>query len=181
MTFRKSGAVLLARVFLPAVLSGSFVVASFVIPVLGEAFRTALLVGAAAPFLWLLWRFEDWRNDRFTVSGGYILDLDRKPLGKSETRNQVELTAIQNIRTEQRGIFSFLFRYGDVLIVTAGGAADAVFESVARPWKVQEQLFRHREEALVRKDERSRARRREEILAFAEAARQAESPLPIPG
>jgi hypothetical protein len=178
---RRRVAVLLAKIIFPGLLTGLFVTASVFLPDSRVVLRVPLLAGSVVPLLWLLWRFEDWRNDRFMVSGGYLLDLDRKPLGKSETRNQVELTAIQNIRTEQRGIFSFLFRYGNVIIVTAGGASDAVFESVARPWKVQEILFRLREDALAQQEEISRSRRREEILTFAEAARQAGSPLPIPG
>ena len=170
--FRKSPAVLLGRLTLPFL--------TLLIPVLGSGMLSGLLnisssaifLTALIPFLWLLYRFEDWRNDIFRISGGYVIDLYRKPLGLKESRRQVELASVQNIKTEQKGLLPFLFRYGDVILVTAGGAADTVFLKVARPWKVQETLFLHRENDLRRREKASRDQRKEDFVKFAEALDQ---------
>jgi membrane protein YdbS with pleckstrin-like domain len=170
--FRKSLAVLVGKLLLPLLVG--------LIPVLGVDVIAGLLPLPGAliysltiiPILWALYRFEDWRNDSYLVSGGYAVDLYRKPLGLKESRRQVELASVQNIRTEQRGLLPFLFRYGDVILVTAGGAADTVFEHVSRPWMVQEALFRYREEDLRRREVAARNQRKDDLTRFAEALDQ---------
>ncbi len=170
--FRKSPAVLSGRLVLPVLIA--------LIPILGVDIFTGLLsipgeyilASSILPILWALYRFEDWRNDIFQVTGGYAVDLYRKPLGLKESRRQVELVSVQNIRTEQKGLMPFLFRFGDVILVTAGGAADTVFQNVSRPWKVQKTLFRYREEELRRRDTALREQRKEDLTRFAEALDQ---------
>jgi len=170
--FRKSPAVLFGRLLLPVFLA--------LIPVLGGILfsdvlpvsRNIVFSLASVPLFWALYRFEDWRNDSFQVSGGYVIDLYRKPLGLKETRRQVELVSVQNIRTEQKGLIPFLFRFGDVILVTAGGAADTVFRSVSRPWKVQETLFHYREKELGKRDLARREQQKEDFIRFTEALDQ---------
>ena len=170
--FRKSLAVLFGRLILPVLIA--------LIPILGVDIFAGLLPlpnkliisFALLPVLWALYRFEDWRNDRFLVSGGYVVDLYRKPLGLKESRRQVELASVQNIRTEQKGLMPFLFRFGDVILVTTGGAADTVFKNVSRPWKVQETLFRYREEDIRRREVSRREQRKDDLTRFAEALDQ---------
>jgi len=170
--FRKSPVVLLGRLLLPVLIA--------LIPVLGGILfsgilpvsRNIVFTLASVPLLWALYRFEDWRNDSFQVSGGYVIDLYRKPLGLKESRRQVELVSVQNIRTEQKGLMPFLFRYGDVILVTAGGAADTVFLSVSRPWKVQETLFHYREKELRNRDLARREQQKDDFIRFTEALDQ---------
>ncbi len=172
MQFRKSSAVLLGRLILPLLIS--------FIPILGVRMLSELLsisgiyiiTLSLLPLLWALYRFEDWRNDSYQVTGGYAVDLYRKPLGLKESRRQVELASVQNIRTEQKGLIPFLFRYGDVILVTAGGAADTVFKSVSKPWRVQESLFSYREADLRRRELSSREQRKDDFVRFAEALDQ---------
>jgi len=172
LRYRKSPAVLLGRLILPILIT--------FIPILGIKMLSEILslsgiyilALSIPPLLWALYRFEDWRNDSFQVSGGYAVDLYRKPLGLKESRRQVELSSVQNIRTEQKGLIPFLFRYGDVILVTAGGAADTVFKSVSKPWRVQESLFSHREADLRRRELSSREQRKDDFVRFAEALDQ---------
>lgn len=172
LRFRKSPMVLVGRLLLPvsaaaAVAGGAGIVASLVgFP--GNWIRLA----AVPPILWALYRLEDWRNDSFGIIDGYAVDLYRKPLGLKESRRQVALSSIQNIRTEQNGFLPFLFRYGNVILVTAGGAADTVFENVARPWRIQRTLFRCREEDRRRREELERDSRHDDLMRFAEALDQ---------
>ena len=170
--FHKSPAVLLGRLTLPLLTLLIPVLSSGMLSSLLNISSAAILSTALIPFLWLLYRFEDWRNDIFRISGGYVIDLYRKPLGLKESRRQVELASVQNIKTEQKGLLPFLFRYGDVILVTAGGAADTVFLKVSRPWKVQETLFLHRENDLRRREKASRDQRKEDFVKFAEALDQ---------
>lgn len=170
--FRKSLFVLFGRLFLPLL--------TMLIPILGADILISMLpisritaMGMALiPGLWALYRYEDWRNDIFTISGNYVIDIYRKPLGLKETRKQVDINSIQNIRTEQKGPAALLFRYGDVILVTVGGASDAIFSNVSRPWKVQETLFRHRENLRRQREEADRNNRKEELIRFAEALEQ---------
>ena len=174
--FRKSLAVLTARLFLPVLL--------MLLPLIAADSLAALFPGtegpspglirlaALLPLFWAWYVFEDWRNDSFRVSGGYAVDLYRKPLGLKESRSQVDLASVQNIRTEQKGPFPVLFRFGDVVLVTAGGASDTVFRNVSRPWMVQQTLFQAREEGLRRLEESRMEERREDFLRFAEALDQ---------
>jgi hypothetical protein len=170
--FRKSPMVLVGRLLLPisiaaAVTAGAGIAAPLV-PIPAYWIRLA----AVLPFLWALYRLEDWRNDSFGIADGYAVDLYRKPLGQKESRRQVALSSIQNIRTEQNGFLPFLSRYGNVILVTAGGAADTVFENVARPWRIQGALFRHREDDRRRREEMERESRKDDLIRFAEALDQ---------
>ncbi len=172
MRFHKSPAVLIGRLILPLLVT--------LIPILGVGMISDMfsisgvytITISLLPLLWALYRFEDWRNDLYQVAGGYAIDLYRKPLGLKESRRQVELASVQNIRTEQKGLIPFLFRFGDVILVTAGGAADTVFKSVSKPWRVQESLFSYREANLRRRELSSREQRKDDFVRFAEALDQ---------
>ena len=170
--FRKSPAVLFGRLILPLLCTSVPVFAAGMLAEMTGKPAGLFRLAAVLPLFWFWYVFEDWRNDSFHVAGGYAVDLYRKPLGLKQSRSQVDLASVQNIRTEQKGFFSFLFRYGDVILVTAGGASDTVFQNVSRPWTVQETLFRSREEALKQKADREIAERKDELLRFAEAMEQ---------
>ena len=170
--FRKSVFVLIRRLLLPLLTAFIPLLGADIIVELLSLTRRIALGMSLVPGLWFLYRLEDWRNDSYRITGGYAVEVYRKPLGLKETRRQVELTAVQNIRTEQNGLSASLFRYGDVILVTAGGASDAVFSGVSRPWKVQETLFRYRERELRRKERARRESRKDELVRFAQAVSQ---------
>ena len=95
---------------------------------------------------WLLWEVEDWRNDTFELTAKYIYDIDRLPLGFSENRKQAELSNVENVRTDQKGILQYVFNYGNVHIETAGSENYIVFENVIAPRKVQSEIFKRRDQ-----------------------------------
>ena len=169
---RKSPFVLVARLLSPLLATAAVLLAAGYAGTLMEVDRRFTAAAALIPVVWALYRFEDWRNDSFRITGGYVMDLYRKPLGLKESRRQVDLASVQNIRTEQKGLASFLFRYGNVVLVTAGGAADTVLADVARPWRIQELLFRRREQELRRRSESDRSRAKDDLARFAEALDQ---------
>lgn len=137
---RKSPVILLGHVLLPVALGVFLVLAG-----LHFALLTPLLI-------WIAYRFEVWRSDFFLASRGYITRVHRRLFGRSVLRHQIEVTSLQNIRTEQRGILSLVFGYGDVILVTTGGAANITLKSVSNPQKVQEVFFRYRDDERQRRE-----------------------------
>ncbi|MEM9776825.1 MAG: cyclic nucleotide-binding domain-containing protein [Chloroflexota bacterium] len=95
---------------------------------------------------WAIWTFADWQNDTFQVTNQYIYDIDRLPLGLSESRKQAELNRIENVRTEKDGILPTLFNFGAVHVETAGAENNIVFENVKDPDAVQAAIFKKRQE-----------------------------------
>lgn len=168
--FRKSLAVLAGKLALPIVLVALlFVTMHFhLLPLKPPIVLTAALMILS----WCLYRWGAWRNDQFILSGGNVIDLYKKPLGLMETRRQIELASVRNIRTEQKGLLAFLFRFGNVVLTTNGEGADSVLAHVSRPWKVQEALYRRREEHIRHVESARREQNNEEITRFAEALDQ---------
>ncbi|MDA3811384.1 MAG: hypothetical protein PF518_13760 [Spirochaetaceae bacterium] len=135
--------------------------------------RGALFTLPAIPFFFiLLWRIQDWRNDLYKVSQGKIIDINKKPFGKSESNNLADIGFVTNVRSERKGILQYLFNYGDVLIETAGG--NICFETVAAPLVVQAKLLELREQWKERENKKKRERQFQDFLVYSEIYKQAE-------
>lgn len=136
-----------------------------------------LFLGVLVVFLvllgWFVWRFEDWRNDTFQVSDRYVVDIDRRPFGFGESRKQAELGNVQNVNADKPNILATLFNYGDVLIETAGAAANITFESVADPNQVQSDIFQRRDEFRHRQRVQEGERQRKEYAVLLDVYQQA--------
>jgi len=169
--FRKSVFILLRQIFLP--------LAIFLLPLTAWALKFfppqwnwILGLLSLAPALLVLYRWEDWRNDIFLVDQGKIYDIDRKPLGKEMTRRQTELGYIENITARQNGFFHWLFNAGEVKMILPGSSDDFIFEDVADPWMVQDQLLIMREQEKQRAEDAKRDQRQKELLALADLLSQ---------
>ncbi len=99
-----------------------------------------------ANLFWFWWEFEDWHNDTFQITKQYIYDIDRLPLGLSESRKQAELNRIENVRTEKDGLLPTIFNFGAVHVETAGAENNIIFENVKDPDAVQQAIFKKRGE-----------------------------------
>ena len=106
--------------------------------------------------LLILYRIVDWANDLYRVDGGLLLDVNRKPLGKEKTRRQAELSAIQNVMAEQKGLWANLFDFGDIRIVVPGSGGGILWEGMKNPVKVQERILRERRAWLDEAEEKER-------------------------
>lgn len=115
---------------------------------------------------WVLWRYEDWRNDIFQMTPSHIVDIDRLPLGFRESRRQAALEQIQNINVDIPNAWARLFNYGNVVIETAGPAGDLTFEWVVRPRSVQAEVFQHIEAMRAKQREEEREQRRAELAKW---------------
>jgi uncharacterized membrane protein YdbT with pleckstrin-like domain len=129
---------------------------------------------------WLIWRFEDWRNDTFQVDDRYVIDIDRRPFGFGESRKQAELGNVQNVNADKPNILATIFNYGNVLVETAGAAANITFESVADPNQVQSDIFQRRDEFRQRQRVAEGDRQRKEYAVLLDVYQQAREQGRIP-
>ena len=145
VTWHKHPFVLLKTVSIPSIV----LVVAFLVGILGATARwesfdslvLALFVIWCLDLFWLLWRYEDWRNDIFQMTDSHIIDIDRLPLGLRESRRQAALEQIQNINIDIPNIWARIFNYGNVVIETAGATGDLIFEWVMRPRAIQAEIF----------------------------------------
>ncbi|MBB6482606.1 hypothetical protein [Spirochaeta isovalerica] len=167
--FRKSGIYLFFSIWWQILAIGSV---SFLIWLFRDSGGTYLLLTLIPFIAIMLWRVQDWRNDLYKVAGGKIIDINRKPFGKSETSNLADIGFVTNVKAEKKGFLRYLFNYGDVEIETAGGKL--VFETVADPVSVQRTLLQQRELWKEEDFKKERDRQFNDFLVYSEIYKQAE-------
>ena len=136
-----------------------------------------MILAVSSPFIlltlfWLLWRYEDWRNDMFQLTERDVIDIDRKPFGFGESRKQAPISNIQNVTAERPGFFATIFDYGNVHIETAGAEAEIVFDKIPRPSKVLSDIFRRLDENREREHRKNGDTRREEYAILLDVYKQ---------
>jgi len=138
--------------FLPAMLS-TFVM--LLIPIfvfiglkisgisLGE-FKVITTLGASCYLLFVLAffiaAFIDYYLDISIVTDKRIIDIDQRGLFNRAVSEQ-SLIRVQDATARKRGIFQTFFRYGDVLVQTAGEAPNFEFECVPRPYEAAQKIM----------------------------------------
>lgn len=170
VTWHKHPFVLIKAIAIPSlILLATLLVgvfwATFSWPSFGTVVLILFVVWCLGLF-WFLWRYEDWRNEIFQMTGSHIVDIDRLPLGFRESRRQAALEQIQNINVDIPNIWARLFNYGNVVIETAGAAGDLTFEWVMRPRSVQAEIFKHIEELRARQRAKESEERRTEMAEW---------------
>lgn len=109
---------------------------------------------------WVLWQYENWRNDLYQVTEEHVIDIERLPFGFSEERRQASLSQIQDVRYRIPNPVATLFNFGNVVIQTAAEQGSFTFDSVYAPSRVQAEIFdriqRH-QERIQREEEERRA------------------------
>ncbi len=138
----------------------------------GPLFYALIVIFILVDLMWLLWRYEDWRNDIFQLTDRDVIDIDRKPFGFGESRKQAPLRNIQNVRAERPGFFATILDYGDVNIETAGADSDIVFDRVPHPSQVLSDIFRRLEEYREHERHLEGATRREEYAVLLDVYKQ---------
>lgn len=164
VTYRKHIVVLLKQTGVPFVLMLAWMVVVVVLgPVLFSAlgWLPALCAWSLVFFIlfaWWVYQYVDWSNDIFQVTPDQILDIDKTPFGQVSS-DIAALDNILSIEYERKGLLELIFNYGDVRI-TIGGGKQMVFEDVANPAAVQDDIERRRLERLASKEkEKERAER----------------------
>ncbi len=176
ITYRRNYFILFWEILLPVLVLGLlFIIAGIVYRyVIADA---GLILAILAPlvlitFFWLLWRYEDWRNDMFKLTASDVIDIDRKPFGFGESRKQAPLDNIQNVTAERPGFFATIFDYGNVHIETAGAGTDIVFDKIPRPSMALSDIFRRLEESREKKRRKDGEMRREEYAVLLDVYKQ---------
>lgn len=124
---------------------------------------------------WWLYQYVDWSNDQFQVTQDQILDIDRKPFGREE-RKAASLDNILSTEYRRTSLLQVLFNYGHVYI-TVGGT-QMVFENVANPSAVQQDIDRRRLARLERKRQAEAAAERERMAEWIAAYHRTARELP---
>ena len=176
ITYRRNYLILLWEIVPPMIALMLIIVlavaANTYLGISGPLFYAAIIILILVDLMWLLWRYEDWRNDIFQLTDLDVIDIDRKPFGFGESRKQAPLRNIQNVRAERPGFFATLFDYGDVHIETAGAESDIVFDRVPHPSQVLSDIFRRLEEYRENQRLQEGATRREEYAVLLDVYKQ---------
>ncbi len=91
-------------------------------------------------YLFFYAMFIDYYLDLWIVTNDRIVDIEQNGLF-SRTISELDLFRIQDVTTEVHGIFSTLFRYGDVHVKTASANINIIFRNIPDPNKVREALI----------------------------------------
>jgi len=176
VVFRKHWLVLVRETLLPASLLLIYIAALAIIATSTSVLRqflfgtSALLVVALIGFvllLWLIWRYEDWRNDLYMISKDQVIDYKRAPFGLgSTTQRTASLSNIQNVSATTKGLLDNLFNLGDVIIRTAGVENELSFLRVWNPRGVQREVLMRVEAYRIAKQEEESNRRWRELSAL---------------
>jgi membrane protein YdbS with pleckstrin-like domain len=118
-------------------------------------------------FGWLVYQYEDWRNDIYILMGDRIIDIDRSPFGLTGTKRiEAKLGSIQNVNSVTRGVLDSLFNVGDVIIKTAGVEGELKFERVYDPRRIQRDITDRIDANESNNRERDAAQRRKEMTEW---------------
>ncbi len=167
--WRKHWLRLIQRVMLPLSLfivmfSAFFLIRLGKIPLIhktGGEIAAILLMLAA--FVWLLWSYDDWRNDLYILTPDRLIDIERKPFYLHEERREAPLSQVQNVQTEMRGIIAHIFNYGEVVIKTAAEGGDLKFYFVPHPREIAQTIQRQLNEYRRRQEEREHLQRQAQL------------------
>jgi len=114
---------------------------------------------ALVPLGYSLYLYEDWRNDLYVVTNRRVIHRERIGLIRQQS-SAIPLRAIQDIQQVQIGPLSRIFQYGNLIIDTASGRGQVVFNDIHQPVQVRDLIFaqRARLQALARAQEREAIR-----------------------
>jgi len=116
-----------------------------------------LLAVSVLPWAWLLWRYEDWRNDYYVVAADRIVDVDRRPFGFGGEVREAPMANVQNVSMRIPNFMASALDFGDIEVETAGKQGGLVFYSIHHPRhvmaRVAAKVDSFREERLARDHE----------------------------
>lgn len=117
------------------------------LPQLGLLSATArtliLIIGLLLIGLWFYWQYDNWRNDVYILEPARLIDLSRLPFGLYEDRREAPLGVIQNVNARSPNLIARIFRYGDVMVETAGARGNFAFDHVPSPDQAQRIIFEY--------------------------------------
>lgn len=107
----------------------------------------ALAVSGYGLFVWLFFFFSfiDYYLDIWIITSERIIDVRQEGFF-SRTVSELKLFQIQDVTSELKGFFQFIFRYGDVYVQTAGEVQRFAFKEIDHPEAVRDIIIKLAEE-----------------------------------
>lgn len=144
ITYRTHWFILLTKTFFPTLLL--FLTLTLLIARLVNAFDflsiPSTLLLCFLLFLvfgtWELYRYIDWRNDRYIITDKELIDVYKRPLGVEQKRT-APLENILSIDYERPNLIHLILNFGTVYIRI--GEASLTFNNVFNPDDVQREIF----------------------------------------
>jgi len=175
ITYRTHWFILLRKIGLPtAVLV--FLFLSFLLNVAGiftplplGQYIILILFISLGVFLWWLYQYFDWRNDRYIVTQDQIIDIYKKPLGEEQKRS-APIKNIQTVEFERLGLIGLLLNFGTVYIRI--GDTTFTFDYIYNPSAAQSEIFDRYREFNQKQVEKERERQKQEMADWIEIYHQ---------
>ncbi len=112
--------------------------------IMGTVSRPILVLSGSAFYLmlWLFFitRFIDYYLDVYLVTSERVVDVSQAGLF-SRTVSELDLTRIQDVTSEVKGVLRSLMNFGNVYIQTAGEKEHFIFEDVSHPDDIRRKLL----------------------------------------
>lgn len=108
---------------------------------LGLNFNTFLIIilGCLICFAIIIYHWYLWYNDIYLLTDQRLIDVDQKSLF-TRVISETSLDQIQDVTAEVSGPLETFFRFGKVIIQTAGAEQNIIIELISRPNEVREQI-----------------------------------------
>ena len=137
--------------------SDSFVSISMQTTLMGSFILGTILI-------FLLWyHFVDYRNDLYRLTSEMIIDLEKKPFGKEDSKT-APLKNIQSIRIAKHGLIQVLLNYGSVKVNVADGVLDFIY--VHNPAQVQRDIFYKKRQLEISQEKSDTTREHERMTDY---------------
>ncbi len=143
---RKDGFVLFGKLILVIVLIGLPLLAGLMMLSLypnllqGEISYPLIVLAASgyALFVWLFFFFSfiDYYLDIWIITNERIIDVRQEGFF-SRTVSELKLFQVQDVTSELKGFFQFIFRFGDVHVQTAGEVQRFIFRQIDNPEEIR--------------------------------------------
>ena len=120
-------------------------------------------------FLWWLYQFWAWRNDRYIITDEQLIDVYKKPLGQ-EKRRSAPIKNSQTVEFERLGLISLILNYGTVFIRV--GDTTFTFDYVFNPSIAQQDIFERYQKFNQKQKQREKDALRNEVAEWIEIYHQ---------
>lgn len=101
--------------------------------------------------LFLLFSFFDHHLDVWLVTDTHVVDIQQNSLFNRNVAKQ-QLSRIQDVEAEVKGVLPTLFNYGNILIQTAGTTERITFTQVPNPHAIADTIVRLMHEVRAAKE-----------------------------
>ena len=123
------------------------------------------IIGGLVLFLWWIYQYWDWRNDRYIITHDQLIDLYKRPFGQEQKRS-APIKNIQTVEFERLGLISLILNYGTVFIRV--GDTTFTFDYVYNPSDTQQEIFERYQEFNQKQKQREKESLRDEVAEWIE-------------